>query len=141
VTDPPWEYVLDATFEDLDDALRLRPGTLRELPPPRVTLKLRYAGREVFVLRTHPEPGEFLVTQSTVAGHHPLDALVAAANRDALADAELNAETDAERDARFAFYNDATWGAGNWVRCPTCPPDSRGREPYHHKDAHVETTT
>lgn len=46
------------------------------------------------------------------------------------------AETDAERDARFAPLNDATWGEGNWVRCPTCPHDYYDREVYHHKDAH-----
>jgi hypothetical protein len=45
-------------------------------------------------------------------------------------------ETDEERDARFAPENDRIWGPGNWVRCPTCPRDSEGREVYHHVKAH-----
>lgn len=45
-------------------------------------------------------------------------------------------ETDEERDARFTPENDRAWGSGNWVRCPTCPRDSEGREVYHHAKAH-----
>lgn len=45
-------------------------------------------------------------------------------------------ESDDERDRRFAPGNDQVWGPGNWVRCPTCPHDSLGREVYHHRDAH-----
>lgn len=44
--------------------------------------------------------------------------------------------SDEERDVRFKEENDRIWGAGNWVRCPTCPRDSEGREAYHHRAAH-----
>jgi hypothetical protein len=44
--------------------------------------------------------------------------------------------TDAERDAKFAPENDRLWGAGNWIRCATCPLDSEGRQVYHHRRAH-----
>lgn len=45
-------------------------------------------------------------------------------------------EPDEDRDARFTPMNDRLWGAGNWLRCPTCPHDSEDREVYHHVKAH-----
>lgn len=45
-------------------------------------------------------------------------------------------ETDEERDARHMSENDRIWGAGNWVRCHTCPHDQTDREVYHHINAH-----
>lgn len=49
---------------------------------------------------------------------------------------EYDGETDDQRLARFAPLNDQTWGEGNWIECPTCPPDDRGKQPFHHKEAH-----
>jgi hypothetical protein len=43
---------------------------------------------------------------------------------------------DALRDSAFTPMNDAIWGPGQWIRCPSCPPDHEGRPPYHHKNAH-----
>lgn len=40
-------------------------------------------------------------------------------------------ETDEQRDARFKNLNDQIWGMGEWIRCPVCPLDGTGRQPYH----------
>lgn len=48
----------------------------------------------------------------------------------------VNEESDEDRDARFKDLNNRIWGEGNWIRCSTCPHDSKDREVYHHKDAH-----
>jgi predicted RNase H-like HicB family nuclease len=44
---------------------------------------------------------------------------------------------DQMRDEHFAADNDRIWGAGNWVRCQRCPPDSNGQGVYHHRNAHT----
>lgn len=63
--------------------------------------------------------------------------VLTAADIDAIvAEVETDEFADKMRDEHFAPGNDRIWGAGNWVRCETCPPDSNGQGVYHHRAAH-----